>query len=358
MLLKVNKMYIFNIFMNFNTNFISKGDLIIEEPPPDQVEENNEELQEAVIYEEAHLKENPAESQSIQEVQPLIQDNENAQPEISETVTFETIADDGQITGEYTIIETPESIQITTTANVVEELAGDQTLTEHLNLPASESFSQDGSLNQDSSVSEGLIIIQDTTIEHTEDNPDDPQPQESQSVDQPVTQDAPQTPITKPKSRKGRKATFDIPMHVLGHDINKPVEPVVNGRALPKPRLGVKVPYRNLTSQIVSKAEIEKEIMERGRLKMEQSKGDLKFARSLTQRLAKKIAPAVDISEQDASNDVEEKTKTVEVDQQSTSATEQTSIQNDSDLLAILEGDGDESDMPVVKKETASSPQV
>lgn len=117
----------------------------------------------------------------------------------------------------------------------------------------------------------------------------------------------------------------------------------------------MKVPYRNLTSQIVSKAEIEKEIMERGRLKMEQNKGDLKFARSLTQRLAKKIAPA-SAKEKSELSDTEEKVESIKPSTVSTM--EQTSIQNDSDLLAILEGDDDEGEMPVVQKETTTSPQV
>lgn len=258
------------------------------------------------------------------------------QNQVIETVVYEAVDDSNQSPVEqFTIIETPVSLNYTT-RSVVQELSEEPNYTGELDLTPEE-FNDD-----DSSVTEEVIIIRGADDE----NPDDP---EEDKFPQQTTQ----TEVNKPK-RKGRKSTFELPMHVLGHDINKPLEPVVNGRALPKPRLGVKVPYRNLTSQIVSKAEIEKEIMERGRLKMEQSKGDLKFARSLTQRLAKKIAPVTEDTEQIE----EEIPKPAEQQKQTISVNEQTSIQNDSDLLAILEGDGDESDMPVVQKDASTSPQV
>lgn len=194
-------------------------------------------------------------------------------------------------------------------------------------------------------------------IEHTADDydPDDPQAVTEQKSCQTAP---PEQAPSKPTGRKGRKSTYDIPMHVLGHDINKPVEPIVNGRAIPKPRLGVKVPYRNLTSQMISKAEIEQEIMERGRLKLEQNRGDVKLARNLTQRLAKKIAPVADIDKNisnvsDGKANVAEEKKNGAVDQS------HSSIQNDSDSLAILEGDEDDPVMTVVQMEpSTNSPQV
>lgn len=76
------------------------------------------------------------------------------------------------------------------------------------------------------------------------------------------------TPKPRPRGRRPKK---EIPLHILGHDVNKPVDDATNGKA-PKPRLGVKVPYRNLTSQMVSRQEIENEIMERGK-KRQQNKG-------------------------------------------------------------------------------------
>ncbi|KAL1516889.1 hypothetical protein ABEB36_000726 [Hypothenemus hampei] len=160
---------------------------------------------------------------------------------------------------------------------------------------------------------------------------------------------------------RGRKPKTDIPLHILGHDVNKPIENSVNGKT-PKPRLGVKVPYRNLTSQIVSKAEIEKEIIERGKKKQEE-KQDILFARQLTSRLAQKIAPGKD------------KTKTLKVVQKSTNEKSASvkdgtaivdsngnqdnsnenkpkpSIDNNSDLLAILEGEGTIEELTVASEQ-------
>ena len=158
---------------------------------------------------------------------------------------------------------------------------------------------------------------------------------ESESVDDPHKSEEVVTP--KPKKQRGRKPISDIPLHVLGRDISKPTEGVSNGgRTMPKPRLGVKVPYRNLTSQIVSKQEIEKEIMERFKMKQEQnstSSGDLLFARKLTQRLAKKLIPTD-----------KEKTspKAEPAEAPSSSVNQMSEIKNNSDLIAILEGEGDE----------------
>ncbi|KAF2880925.1 hypothetical protein ILUMI_25254 [Ignelater luminosus] len=102
--------------------------------------------------------------------------------------------------------------------------------------------------------------------------------------------------IEKNEEQTDDKSPVKIPCHVLGRSIDNPlVDPVRNGRVLLKPRLGVKIPYRNLTSQIVSKQEIAEEIMERSRLRQSAAEppagGDVFFAKKLTQRLAKKIVP-------------------------------------------------------------------
>ncbi|CAH1180410.1 unnamed protein product [Phaedon cochleariae] len=183
--------------------------------------------------------------------------------------------------------------------------------------------------------------------------------------DEPDMPELEQEPIDRP-ARRGRRS-HEVPMHLLGHDMARPVDSVPNGRSMPKPRLGVKVPYRNLASQIVSKEELEKEILERSRAKVESinAMGDPKFARGLTQRLASKIAPApdrggkqkkgsetttesIDVSEpsqQTEKNDQSDQEKNPDSDR--TVAEE--IIENDDDLLAILEGEGEE--MPVLPKE-------
>ncbi|EFA12712.1 neurofilament heavy polypeptide [Tribolium castaneum] len=165
---------------------------------------------------------------------------------------------------------------------------------------------------------------------------------DNESVDDP---DYTTTKEKKPRKQRGRKPISDIPLHVLGRDITKPTEGVSNGgRSMPKPRLGVKVPYKNLTSQIVSKEEIEKEIMERFKLKQEQNStnsGDILFARKLTQRLAKKLIP----SEKDKADAKPQEATTSEKNDKNSSE-----IKNNSDLIAILEGEDE--DMEVKKKQT------
>lgn len=90
--------------------------------------------------------------------------------------------------------------------------------------------------------------------------------------------------------------TFNIPPHLMGRDVNNPIDDVIGtGRKVPKPRLGVKVPYRNLTSQIVTQDEIAQEIFERSHKKYPYldcpEGGDVFFAKKLTHRLANRIVP-------------------------------------------------------------------
>ncbi|CAG9860609.1 unnamed protein product [Phyllotreta striolata] len=146
------------------------------------------------------------------------------------------------------------------------------------------------------------------------------------------------------KPRRTRKPIFEVPMHLLGHDINKPIEQIQNGRPLPRPRLGVKLPCRNLTSQIVSKAEIEQVILERARAKEAKDasqKSSNKFTKSMTERLTSKML----------GKNVKEESKNK---QSNTKATkdDESKIKNDDDLLAILEGDDDE--LSTVSRETSN----
>ncbi|CAH1123246.1 unnamed protein product [Ceutorhynchus assimilis] len=128
--------------------------------------------------------------------------------------------------------------------------------------------------------------------------------------------------VEKQVKPKGRKTTPIVPLHIMGHDVDNHSSNVVNGKS-PKPRPGVKVPYRNLTSQIVSKEELENVIIERGRKKQEERQ-EQKFSRKLTSNLASKIGPE--------STPKKTKAKDTNGNQK---------IDNDMDLLAILEGEGD-----------------
>lgn len=123
-----------------------------------------------------------------------------------------------------------------------------------------------------------------------------------------------------------------IPSHILGRNIENPViDTFRNGKIPPKPRLGVKIPYKNLTSQIVSKDEIAKEILDRQKQKYKQAgqtTREILFTQRLTQRLAKKIAPTSASSNSSELTHVKTKDEAI----------------NNSDLLAILEGDGEDSE--------------
>lgn len=159
-----------------------------------------------------------------------------------------------------------------------------------------------------------------------------------------------------------------IPPHILGHSLDADDE-ARNGK-LRKPRLGVKIPYRNLTSQIVSKQEIADEIMERSRIRNLSAEapegGDIFFTKKLTKRLATKIAPTskpVSVSsikvegsqKSGSSSSSSSKTpnssgskkvtdsNTKKAGDTTTKKVMNTSakINDNSDLIAILEGDDD-----------------
>nr|XP_022905332.1 muscle M-line assembly protein unc-89 [Onthophagus taurus] len=118
-----------------------------------------------------------------------------------------------------------------------------------------------------------------------------------------------------------------IPSHLLGRNINNPIEDTFrNGKTPPRPRLGVKIPYKNLTSQIVSKDEITREVLQRSKSRMmhNRSSREAYFAKQLTRRLAKKITPG---SKKD--------------DQKITTPEKAKGI-NNTDLIAILEGKDEE----------------
>lgn len=98
----------------------------------------------------------------------------------------------------------------------------------------------------------------------------------------------------KPKLNSVSPRPAHIPPHLMGRDVKNPAQDVVGtNRRVQKPRLGVKVPYRNLTSQIVTQDEIAQEILERQMRKYPYSDliegGDVLFAMKLTHRLAHKI---------------------------------------------------------------------
>ncbi|XP_060521083.1 uncharacterized protein LOC132698805 isoform X2 [Cylas formicarius] len=199
----------------------------------------------------------------------------------------------------------------------------------------------------------------DSIEEENEDNPEETlyvmyedsssqDGESSQNSTGPTDTESKSNDVLQPKRRRGRKPKQDIPMHVLGHDISKPVENVLNGKS-PKPRLGVKVPYRNLTSQIVSKEEIEKEIVERGRKRQEQYKSQQTFAKRLSSKLARKLTgfagnDEVPDTSAKATGSTPTQVNTTPKPKEALKRVESEKTDQDNlDLLAILEGDGDDS---------------
>lgn len=165
-----------------------------------------------------------------------------------------------------------------------------------------------------------------------------------------------------PQTRPVEVKESAIPPHILGHAFE--VDDEVRNGKVRKPRLGVKIPYRNLTSQIVSKQDIADEIMERSRLRNLTAEvpegGDILFTKKLTKRLATKIAPT---SKNESSKSTssspkkghegDHKTSIVAIPSSpkttvsNSTVTKKlmdtsTKITDNSDLIAILEGDDDD----------------
>ncbi|KAF4524914.1 hypothetical protein B566_EDAN013663, partial [Ephemera danica] len=82
---------------------------------------------------------------------------------------------------------------------------------------------------------------------------------------------------------------------------------MVSGRKVQRPRLGVRVPYRNLTSQIVTQDEIAQEILQRSLRKNNAPTNaevkDVFFAMKLTQRLANRLTTSPGKAEEEQVDD-------------------------------------------------------
>lgn len=147
--------------------------------------------------------------------------------------------------------------------------------------------------------------------------------------------------------------SFSIPPHLLGRNVDNPAEDTTaHGRKLQKPRLGVRVPYRNLTSQIVTQEELAKELLERSLKKYPvhdtPEGGDIFFTIKLAQRLAHSISSVqsssgLNIMESNVQQGIGQKSNNVTPSKQSQ---EPKSIADDNELLAILEGDADPNWIP------------
>lgn len=167
-------------------------------------------------------------------------------------------------------------------------------------------------------------------------------------VVQSPTTSSPKKPSQAEKARAIKVEYPNVPCHVLGRNIDNPQEDLVsNGRTPPKPRLGVKVPYRNLTSQIVSRQDIANEIIERAAKRNPDPDpplgGDIFFAKKLTQRLATKIALKNPLAKINVNKPEKiDVINTALLDASRSTITKvpvSQTINDKSDLLAILEGE-------------------
>ncbi|XP_046396986.1 uncharacterized protein LOC124163918 isoform X2 [Ischnura elegans] len=115
--------------------------------------------------------------------------------------------------------------------------------------------------------------------------------------------------------------SFSIPPHVMGRTVNNPtMDSSGPGRRLQKPRPGMRIPYRNLTSQIVTQDEIAEEILKRQMKRSASAQprvllcdslkskalhfpgsGNAIFAKSLSQKLANQLTSPSD-GEEKSSN--------------------------------------------------------
>lgn len=155
---------------------------------------------------------------------------------------------------------------------------------------------------------------------------------------------------------------YSIPPNLMGRNVENPSDDLITrGRKPLKPRLGVKVPYRNLTSQIVTQDELAQELLERSLKKYPvhdtPEGGDIFFAIKLTQRLANHIVPSASSSSGGTAaqptdtlpkTDLSHKTDNT-VNEKNTSVHDQKVIADDKELLAILEGDVDPNWIPEIK---------
>lgn len=245
--------------------------------------------------------------------------NETIDLETAEVVLLEEMSEIGQI-------EEPSKEEKSKIEKQIEEAS----IVIDMGKSETEKQIQSPEQQESETVQESIIIIEETELVAANDKKEKSEQQQK---------------IKEKQKKPTNLEKIKIPHHVLGTNIEKPVRDLCsNGRVPPKPRLGVKIPYRNLTSQIVSKQEIEQVILDRARAKQQQPPvgGDLFFTKKLTQRLARKIIP----EEKKKMAEMElQKKKQLEVEEKKKSEEQGSSSgkpAQDADLLAILEGDADD----------------
>lgn len=124
------------------------------------------------------------------------------------------------------------------------------------------------------------VVSEEVLMESSKENDDD---------DDLIKQDEEREKKVNVKKETGLK----IPNHVLGRNVQNPNQEVTRNGRPPKPRIGVTVPHRNLTSQIVTKHDIAEVLLERQKARNTSKVygSNTLFARKLTKTLASRIIP-------------------------------------------------------------------
>ncbi|XP_050311914.1 titin isoform X2 [Anthonomus grandis grandis] len=187
-----------------------------------------------------------------------------------------------------------------------------------------------------------IEIQQDESVEEITEEPedtltiDDSKEEEEEEVVEAV--EPPPEPVVEDTNR-AQKTTLEDSV-VEGTE-----EPVVNGKSSKQrfgARLGVRMPPRNLTSRIVSRSEIENEIIERARKKEQSILEERKPVVLIKKPVGvKKDVKGVEVPKlKDVDNNANEEKKS--------NGKSKGTIEDNSDLLAILEGNDEVGDVMAV----------
>lgn len=335
----------------------------IKDEADDEIKDDDEVLQEDVIE---PVVEEPVDEKPVDK--PVCQPVEEAVEVQHEIVALTEVPDDIVEAEEeeeqlVPVIEEPKS-----------EVSEQQEKTPEGNIATTEVILL-GNINE----AIGLNLDHNVTIEIIDEVKQD-------EVDVPLTEEEIKTETIDENVQKAKKSPEQLkkprmPSHLQGRTVDHPTEDVnTNGRTAPKARLGVKVPYRFLSSQMLSKDEIAKEFFEIQSKRVQDTEppagGDIFFATKLTQRLASKICPKdsnksntknieklkeklppkLRMQKEELTSGIPEYALLTPPSSQSSSTTvastskDNESIADNSDLLAILEGNVDVDLIKEVKK--------
>ncbi|RZF36043.1 hypothetical protein LSTR_LSTR005859 [Laodelphax striatellus] len=135
-----------------------------------------------------------------------------------------------------------------------------------------------------------------------------------------------ETVTVEANEARPKEVEFNIPPHLLGHELPYREEDSSRpGKRIPKPRPGVKVPYRNLTSTIVTADEIAQEILERS-------------LKNYSNRLSVDANNILNSVQKKLEKELDSQKKTAETSANLVEGSDNSPIKDTDELLSILEG--------------------